>query len=149
MVVASSVVMAAVAAAAASMGVAAAVGLGLACGLFGYIGLFFGRLIKAGVSRQREMLADASAVQFTRDSSGLASALKKIGGYTGSLSARNSEEIAHMLFSRGSRAFRGWFATHPPLDERIQALDPSFVAGDYPNVDATGAGVEELPDRLP
>ena len=124
-------------------GVAAVVGLGLAFMLIGYIGLFFGRLIKAGVSRQREMLADASAVQFTRDSSGLASALKKIGGYTGSLAAQNSEEIAHMLFSRGSRAFRGWFATHPPLDERIQALDPSFVAGDYPSVDATGAGVED------
>ena len=124
-------------------GVAAAAGLGLAFMLIGYIGLFFGRLIKAGVSRQREMLADASAVQFTRDSSGLAGALKKIGGYTGSLTARNSEEIAHMLFSRGSRAFRGWFATHPPLDERIQALDPSFTAGNYPDVDTTLAGVEE------
>ncbi|MEE9571068.1 MAG: M48 family metallopeptidase, partial [Gammaproteobacteria bacterium] len=102
-------------------GLAAAAGVGLAFMLIGYIGLFFGRLIKAGVSRQREMLADASALQFTRDSTGLAGALKKIGGYTGRLSSQNSEEIAHMLFSRGSRAFRGWFATHPPLDERIQA----------------------------
>lgn len=98
----------------------------------GSIGLFFGRLIKAGVSRQRETLADSSAVQFTRDPLGLAEALKKIGGYTGQLSSRDSEEIAHMLFSRGSSAFRGWFATHPPLDERIRALDPSFRAGDYP-----------------
>jgi Zn-dependent protease with chaperone function len=112
-------------------GVAAAVALGLAFVLIGYIGLFFGRLIKAGVSRQREMLADASAVQFTRDSTGLSGALKKIGGYTGQLTANDSEEIAHMLFSRGSRAFRGWFATHPPLDQRIQALDPGFRPGDY------------------
>ncbi|MFP6828296.1 MAG: M48 family metallopeptidase, partial [Gammaproteobacteria bacterium] len=64
-------------------GIAAAAGLGLSLVIIGYIGLFFGRLIKASVSRQREMLADASAVQFTRDSSGLADALKKIGGYTG------------------------------------------------------------------
>jgi Zn-dependent protease with chaperone function len=124
-------------------GMAAAAGIGLAFVLIGYIGLFFGRLIKAGVSRQREMLADASAVQFTRDSSGLAGALKKIGGYTGSLTARDSEEIAHMLFSRGSRAFRGWFATHPPLDERIQALDPSFTSGDYPDVDAMSTVVSD------
>ncbi|MGI9257610.1 MAG: M48 family metallopeptidase, partial [Gammaproteobacteria bacterium] len=89
-------------------GVAAAVALGLAFILIGYIGLFFGRLIKAGVSRQREILADASAVQFTRDSAGLAGALKKIGGYTGRLMTNDSEEIAHMLFSRGSRAFSGW-----------------------------------------
>jgi Zn-dependent protease with chaperone function len=92
--------------------------MGLAIGvtliLIGSIGLFFSRLIKAGVSRQREMLADASAVQFTRDRAGLAGALKKIGGYTGTLVGRNSEEVAHMLFSRGARAFRGWFATHPP-----------------------------------
>ncbi|HEY5623039.1 MAG TPA: M48 family metallopeptidase, partial [Gammaproteobacteria bacterium] len=115
-------------------GFAAVVALGLSLTLVGYVGLFFGRLIKAGVSRQREMLADASAVQFTRDSTGLAGALKKIGGYTGRLTSRDSEEIAHMLFSRGSSAFRGWFATHPPIDERIQALDPSFRPGDYPEI---------------
>lgn len=102
--------------------------------LIGSIGLLFSRLIKAGVSRQREMLADASAVQFTRDRAGLADALKKIGGYTGTLVARNGEEVAHMLFTRGASAFRGWFATHPPLDERILALDPSFTPGDYPDV---------------
>jgi len=114
----------------------AAVMLALAVVLIvvGSIGLFFGRLIKAGVSRHRETLADSSAVQFTRDPLGLAEALKKIGGYTGQLSSRDSEEIAHMLFSRGARAFRGWFSTHPPLDERIQALDPSFTPGDYPRV---------------
>jgi Zn-dependent protease with chaperone function len=114
--------------------IAMALGLGATLMMIGSIGLFFSRLIKAAVSRQREQLADASAVQFTRDQLGLAGALKKIGGYTGELAARNSEEVAHMLFTRGGQAFRGWFATHPPIDQRIQALDPSFKAGDYPDV---------------
>jgi len=113
--------------------VAMALGIGATLMIIGSIGLFFSRLIKAAVSRQREQLADASAVQFTRDRMGLADALKKIGGYTGELVARNSEEVAHMLFTRGGHAFRGWFATHPPIVQRILALDPSFKPGDYPN----------------
>jgi Zn-dependent protease with chaperone function len=113
-------------------GIVVVIAIGAILTAIGAIGLMFSRLIKAGVSRQREILADASAVQFTRDRLGLAGALKKIGGYGGTLTARNSEEVAHMLFTRGARAFRGWFATHPPLDERIRALDPSFTPGDYP-----------------
>jgi len=96
--------------------------------IVGYIGLFFGRLIKAGVSRTRERLADASAVQFTRQTTGLAGALKKIGGIdAGSrLSHRgDAEEVSHMLFGDGV-GLRSWFATHPPLVERIQALEPGF-----------------------
>ncbi|MFC5569771.1 M48 family metallopeptidase [Lysobacter yangpyeongensis] len=96
--------------------------------LVGYIGLFFGRIIKAGVSRSRERLADASAVQFTRQTAGLAGALKKIGGIDeGSrLSHRgDAEEISHMLFGDGI-GLRSWFATHPPLLERICALEPGF-----------------------
>jgi len=98
----------------------------------GYVGLFFGRMIKAGVSRQREQLADASAVQFTRQTTGLAGALKKIGGVEeGSrLNERDdAEEVSHMLFGDGV-GFSGLFATHPPLIERIQALEPQFRAGD-------------------
>lgn len=93
----------------------------------GYIGLFFGRLIKAGVSRQREYLADASAVQFTRQTTGLSGALKKIAGLpSGSrLESGDAEEISHMLFGDGI-GFSSMFATHPPLVERIQALEPSF-----------------------
>lgn len=94
----------------------------------GYIGLFFGRLIKAGVSRTRERLADASAVQFTRQTTGLAGALKKIGGVDegSKLSHRgDAEEISHMLFGDGL-GLRSWFATHPPLVERIKALEPAF-----------------------
>jgi len=94
----------------------------------GGIGLFFGRMIKAGVSRQREMLADASAVQFTRQTAGLAGALKKIGGLQeGSQLADKgkAEEVSHMLFGEGM-AFSRMFATHPPLAERIRKLDPLF-----------------------
>ncbi len=111
---------------------AAAVAMGLALIVIGSIGIFFSRLIKAAVSRQREMLADASAVQFTRDPNSLAGALKKIGGYSSRLTAVDSEEIAHMLFARSSRAFSGLFATHPPLPARIRALDPSFREGNFP-----------------
>lgn len=99
----------------------------LALMVVGYIGLFFGRLIKAGVSRQREYLADASAVQFTRQTTGLSGALKKIAGLpAGSkLESGDTEEISHMLFGDGI-GFSSLFATHPPLVERIQALEPSF-----------------------
>ncbi len=94
----------------------------------GYVGLFFARMIKAGVSRQRESLADASAVQFTRQTRGLAGALKKIGGLdAGSrLNDRgDAEEVSHMLFGEGLEVSR-LFATHPPLLERIRALEPEF-----------------------
>jgi len=111
------------------------IGLGLA--ILGGIGVIIARAIKASISRQREFLADASAVQFTRQTDGLANALKKIGGYQeGShLQAADPEEVSHMLFGTGSR-LRGMFATHPPLTERIQALDPNFKASDYPVVDS-------------
>ncbi|MEW8029738.1 MAG: M48 family metallopeptidase [Candidatus Thiodiazotropha sp.] len=91
----------------------------------GYIGLFFARWIKAAVSRQREYLADASAVQFTRNPQGIAGALKKIAVHSqGASLARDSEEIAHMLFGQGMRTTL--FATHPPIVERIQRIEPGF-----------------------
>ncbi len=103
------------------------VAVGLVLMIVGYVGLFFGRLIKAAVSRQREFLADASAVQFTRQTHGIAGALKKIGGLpAGSkLASAETEEVAHMLFGEGM-GFAGLFATHPPLHERIKALEPGF-----------------------
>ncbi len=111
------------------------IGLGLT--VLGAVGVFFARVIKAGVSRQREYLADASAVQFTRQNRGIAGALKKIGGYSESslIKVADPEEVSHMLFGRGSRLF-GMFATHPPLTDRIKALDPSFDESQYPHVDA-------------
>jgi len=111
------------------------VGLGLA--ILGWVGLIAARIIKAAVSRQREFLADASAVQFTRQTAGLADALKKIGGYTehSYIQSVDPEEISHMLFAGGSAGLASIFATHPPLTERIQALDPNFRDDDYPSVD--------------
>jgi Zn-dependent protease with chaperone function len=102
---------------------------GVALVIIGYIGYFFGRMVQAAVSRQREFLADASAVQFTRNPQGLTGALKKIGGYAlGSrIQSTKSATIGHFFFAQGFRSgFAGLWATHPPLDERIRAIDPSF-----------------------
>jgi len=104
-----------------------AVGAGLM--IVGYLGQFFGNLIKAAVSRQREFLADASAVQFTRNSAGIADALKRIGGYkAGSvLDHPESAEISHLFFSEGiTFSFSKLMATHPPLDERITRIQPGW-----------------------
>ena len=100
---------------------------GLGLFLIGYIGVFFGQLIKAAVSRQREFLADASAVQFTRQTQGIAGALKKIAAaQQGSeLQSADAEEVSHMLFATGA-SFSSLLATHPPLIERIKALEPNF-----------------------
>ena len=118
--------------------VALAIGVGLV--VIGGMGVFFARIIKARVSRQREYLADASAVQFTRQTTGIANALKKIGGYSqGShFQATEAEEVSHMLFGTGSK-LSSLFATHPPLTERIQALDPGFKPEDYPQIDFRSA----------
>jgi len=101
--------------------------IGLAMVFAGLIGVFAGRIIQASVSRQREYLADASAVQFTRQTSGLAGALKKIAGLPVGSKIRNprEEEVGHMLFGSG-RGLSGLFATHPPLADRIKVLEPSF-----------------------
>lgn len=111
--------------------------LGLVLLIVGYIGVFFGRLIQAAVSRQREFLADASSVQFTRNPAAITGALKKIGGLgeNGSrLSHAHSEELSHMFFGNGiSEAFIGLLETHPPLVERIRAFDPNFD-GKFPYV---------------
>ncbi|GGM41118.1 Zn-dependent protease [Micromonospora sonchi] len=100
--------------------------VGLALLVAGYVGVVAGRLIQASVSRQREYLADASAVQYTRQTRGIAGALKKIGGLTdgSELKSPKRDEVGHMLFGEAARA--SWFATHPPLAARIRALEPSF-----------------------
>src|SRR5699024_247842 len=106
-----------------SGGTASLAMIGIAVVIVGYIGFFFGRLIQAAVSRSRESLADASAVQFTRQTRGIAGALKKIAALqVGSqLAAHNKQEVAHMLFGEAGR-FSRLFATHPPLPQRLQAL---------------------------
>lgn len=108
---------------------AAIVFAGVALLIIGYVGYFFGRLIQAAVSRQREFLADASAVQFTRNPAGLTGALKKIGGYAlgSSLQTEKATAIGHFFFAQSFRSgFSGLWATHPPLEERLRAIDPQF-----------------------
>jgi Zn-dependent protease with chaperone function/uncharacterized tellurite resistance protein B-like protein len=101
--------------------------IGLALIVVGYIGYFFARLIQAAVARSRESLADASAVQFTRQTDGIAGALKKIAILSegSELKVANKQEVAHMLFGEAGK-FNALFATHPPLLQRIRALEPGF-----------------------
>jgi Zn-dependent protease with chaperone function len=95
--------------------------------IIGSIGVFFGRLIQAAVSRQREFLADASSVQFTRNPLGLSGALQKVGGYGSRLWSAHAPDAGHLFFCNGlSDSFLGMMATHPPLDERIRAIDPAW-----------------------
>ncbi len=101
--------------------------LGVGLIVIGYGGTFFGNLIKAAVSRQREFLADASAVQFTREPEGIANALKKIGGYGSHMTNRAAEQASHMFFGAAAPKFAtSLLATHPPLDQRIRAIQPSW-----------------------
>ncbi|HAT25464.1 MAG TPA: peptidase M48, partial [Gammaproteobacteria bacterium] len=123
--------------------------LGAGLMMVGYLGQFFGNLIKAAVSRQREFLADASAVQFTRNPEGIADALKRIGGYKiGSvLQHPESAEISHTFFSEGvSFSFASLMATHPPLPERIKRIEPLWNGGfleSTPPEPTTSAGSTE------
>ncbi|MEP7015622.1 MAG: M48 family metallopeptidase [Verrucomicrobiota bacterium] len=125
--------------------------LGLALIVIGWAGVFFGRLIQAAVSRQREGLADASSVQFTRNPGGLAGALKKIGGLEeGSrLQSPHAEEASHLFFANGmGDSFFGLMATHPPLIERIRELDPNFD-GKFPRVSAAALAYTSAGGKLP
>ncbi len=108
--------------------------IGLVLLVLGYTGVFVARLIKSAVARQREFLADAAAVQFTRNPLGLAGALKKIGGLAAGSKIRDAHasEVSHMFFGNGlSESWFNVFSTHPPLLARIQRLDPEF-RGDFP-----------------
>ncbi|MDX5364182.1 MAG: M48 family metallopeptidase [Pseudazoarcus pumilus] len=98
---------------------------GLVLVVAGYIGTLCGKIIKAGVSRQREYLADASAVQFTRNPSGIAGALARIADVGSGVEHPRAEEASHMFFGTGAR-FSKMLATHPPIDERIRRIDPVF-----------------------
>lgn len=110
-----------------------AIGLGLV--VIGGIGVFFARLIKASVARSRESLADASAVQFTRQTTGIAGALKKIGAleYGSQFTQVHGEEVSHMLFGEG-QSWMALFATHPPLEQRIRALEPGFDPREFEEI---------------
>ncbi len=103
--------------------------LGLALIVLGGIGVFFGRLIQAAVSRQREFLADASSVQFTRNPGGLTGALQKIGryGFGSKLESDHAPDLCHMFFGNGlGESLFSAMATHPPIPDRIHAIDPMW-----------------------
>ena len=99
--------------------------IGFVLFILGWVGWFFGRLIQAAVSRQREFLADASAVQFTRNPDGISGALRKIAGWNQGSIIRNpnASEASHMFFGNEISGFSALFATHPPLEERIQRIE--------------------------
>jgi len=103
--------------------------LGLGLVVIGFAGTFFGNLIKSAVSRQREYLADASAVQYTRNPDGIAGALKRIGADTHGSVLENpaASEISHALFGNGVKSgLNSMFATHPPLKKRIKSIQPNW-----------------------
>lgn len=125
---------------------------GVALFVIGYVGRFFGALIKSAISRQREYLADASAVQFTRNPKGLAGALMKIGGYSDGSRIRSpqADEVSHIFF--GNALEESWlntlFATHPPLKKRIRRIDPHF-SGAFRKVEKPKRLVEKMRDDSP
>jgi Zn-dependent protease with chaperone function/uncharacterized tellurite resistance protein B-like protein len=94
----------------------------------GFLGTLMARIIQAAVSRQREFLADASAVQYTRNPDGISGALRRIGGSTKKATfAGEASQFNHMFFAQ---ALSATFATHPPLSERIKRLVGSTSGAD-------------------
>ena len=125
---------------------------GVSLWLVGSIGAFFARLLQAAISRQREFLADASAVQFTRDPSGIAGALKKIGGFSlkGMMKSPHAPEARHMFFAEtGYGLFRYAGATHPPLDVRIRTLEPDWDGKFISSQRLTEREAQRVPPPLP
>ncbi|MEX0270184.1 M48 family metalloprotease [Leptolyngbyaceae cyanobacterium UHCC 1019] len=112
----------------------ATIALGIALMAIGGVGYFFGRILQSAVSRQREFLADASAVQFTRNPDGLASALQKIESHVNHarVSAPQAAAMSHLFFGEANTNWLSadWFATHPPTRQRLQRL--SGVARQVP-----------------
>ncbi len=101
---------------------------GVALLIIGWAGKIGARLIQAAVSRQREYLADAAAVQFTRLPEGLAGALKKVGGAAvgGGINAAGVEGFSHHCFVQCFASSLSGFDTHPPLASRIRAIEPGW-----------------------
>ncbi len=124
--------------------------LGLVLLALGGVGYLFGQLIQAAISRQREFLADASAVQFTRNPDGLSGALQKIGAtHLGSkIENEHAAEASHMFFGNAMKnSLFNAFATHPPLEERIRAINPQWD-GTFPQP-SYAAAEEELVKQKP
>ncbi|MGB7300111.1 MAG: M48 family metallopeptidase [Burkholderiaceae bacterium] len=125
--------------------------LALAIGLMviGFAGTFFGSLIKASVSRQREYLADSSAVQFARNPNGIAGALKRIGGLESGSTVQSpgAPEVSHAFFAQGISGPMQWLAaTHPPLEKRILRIDPGWN-GQFDLADQRDLAQESAPEN--
>ncbi|MEX0876684.1 MAG: M48 family metallopeptidase [Phycisphaerales bacterium] len=118
--------------------------LGLGMLAIGSIGAVAAKIMQAAVSRQREFLADASAVQFTRNPSGIGDALRRIGGTSLGAKVRHprAQEAGHMFFGE---ALKGSLATHPPLKERIRRVDPSWDGTMLPQLQP-GERIERAPE---
>jgi Zn-dependent protease with chaperone function len=122
---------------------------GLALLLIGYIGLFFARLIKAAASRQREFLADASSVQFTRNPEGIAGALDQIRAVStgGLIATRHAEDLSHMFFAQGIVVrLHALFDTHPPIEERIARVHSRFDRTSYRK--SRAAAVSDIVEKV-
>jgi Zn-dependent protease with chaperone function len=133
-----------------SRGAGPAVAIGLALFVVGYVGLFFARLIKAAAARQREFLADASSVQFTRNPEGIAGALDRIRAEPAGALVQNlhAEDLSHMFFAESVPLwFERLFATHPPIEERIRRVHPRFQPASYRRGRATEAPAQELAEQ--
>ena len=135
--------------------------MGLVVLLIGSGGIFFAKVIQASVSRQREYLADASSVQFTRNPLGLASALKKVGGMSGAKRTGSNADLEsqHLFFASSGGFMEFLFSTHPPIGDRIKRIDPTFdgiipdvvpvqVVADEPTA-GFAPGVRAVPPPLP
>jgi Zn-dependent protease with chaperone function len=128
--------------------VVAVVIVGVSLFLLGLIGQFFGRLIQAAVSRQREYLADAAAVQFTRHPAGIRDALRRVAGHVegGRVRHQQVDTLAHCFFVNAfGSSFGGGFRTHPPLPERIRAVDPQWDGTFLSGPARTAQAVERPP----
>jgi len=120
--------------------------LGIALAMIGFLGLEFARLIKAAISRQREFLADASSVQFTRNPDGIAGALDTIASRSTLIGDVHAEELSHMFFAQGvANWMGGLFDTHPPIEERIRRVRPGFQRTRYRAARAALMGTGEKP----
>jgi Zn-dependent protease with chaperone function len=116
--------------------------------LFGSLGVLVARLIQAAVSQQREYLADASAVQFTRNPLGIAGALAQIASASSALASPSAKDSSHMLISSpSSSSFAGLLSSHPPLFERISRLVVGWDGSFDSLVGTSGSKAEDKLNR--
>ena len=129
-------------------GAVLAIGLGLY--LIGLLGGLMAGLIKSAISKQKEYLADASAVQFTRNPEGIGDALKIIGGYGAGtfVETARAEEMSHLFFGQVRQRLWSGFATHPPIEKRIERIDPQWDGQFMTIVAPQPASLQDAEDDL-